>query len=290
MKKLSFLFLGIISLTACATFEQQAFNWRGQNFDELVVKYGVPTSQYTLQDESVAYSFIKPCQYTQGQEEVVVVVNTDNTIYDISNVSRCSTPSTEIYYTEYISTQPIYVSRNSHGKNPPPPHHVNPKPAPKPAPKPKPEPKPAPKPKPTPAPAPAPAPNPAPTPNPTPKPTPAPQPKPTPAPAPAPAPQQPQPAPAPNSTQTPAIVKNTTSKNSIISKLSNEFNKKAQVKQEKHEPANKETKGNILTKNISNTKNPILAKAEEKKKVSNNNAISKTKDKTSTLGILKNKK
>ena len=290
MKKLSFLFLGIISLTACATFEQQAFNWRGQNFDNLVVKYGVPTSQYTLQDESVAYSFIKPCQYTQGQEEVVVVVNTDNTIYDISNVSRCSTPSTEIYYTEYITTQPIYVSRNSHGKNPPPSHHVDPKPAPKP----KPEPTPAPKPKPTPAPAPAPAPEPkptpapqpapAPTPNPTPKPTPAPTPAPAPAPAPAPTPT---PAPAP----TPAIVKNTTNKNSIINKFSNEFNKKEQVKQEKREPANKETKGNILTKNISNTKKESTAKTEKaKQNTSGSGKSSETKNKISTLGVLAKRK
>ena len=136
MKKLSFLFLGIISLTACATFEQQAFNWRGQNFDSLVVKYGVPTSQYTLQDESVAYSFVKPCQYTQGQEEVVVVVNTDNTIYDISNVSRCPTPPQETHYDYYVAT--------THKPEPKSKHEPKPAPAPAPAPTSAPTPAPAP--------------------------------------------------------------------------------------------------------------------------------------------------
>lgn len=256
MKKHIFLFLGIISLTACATFEQQAFNWRGQNFDNLVVKYGVPTSQYTLQDESVAYSFVKPCQYTQGQEEVVVVVNTDNTIYDISNVSRCSSPSTEIYYTEYVTTQPVYVKGNRHKRTPPPPHHVNPKPAPAPAPTPAPKPKPAPAPAPRPAPA----------------PTPAPAPAPTPAPAPAPAPTSaPTPAPAP----TPAIVKNTASKNPIINKFLEESNKKEQAKQEKRESSNKENKEGGILKNISQPKNNILAKAETKKQDSNDTKTSK---------------
>lgn len=219
MKKHIFLFLGIISLTACATFEQQAFNWRGQNFDELVVKYGVPTSQYTLQNEDIAYSFVKPCQYTQGQEEVVVVVNTDNTIYDISNVSRCSSPSTEIYYTQYISTEPIYVKGNKHGKNPPPSHHVNPKPAPAPTPKPKPTPTPAP---------------------------------------------------------TPSVAKNTTSKNPILNKLLETSNKKEQAKKEKQENSNKENKGNGILKNIGQSKNNILAKAETKKESSNNTKTSKT--------------
>ena len=225
---------------ACGTFEQQAFNWRGQNFDNLVVKYGVPTSQYTLQDESVAYSFVKPCQYTQGQEEVVVVVNTDNTIYDISNVSRCSSPSTEIYYTEYVTTQPVYVKGNRHKRTPPPPHHVNPKPAPAPAPKP--------------------------------KPAPAPAPRPAPAPAPAPAPTSaPTPAPAP----TPAIVKNTASKNPIVNKLVESVNKKEQAKQEKREASSKENKEGGILKNISQQKNNILAKAETKKENSNDTKTSK---------------
>ena len=267
MKKHIFLFLGIISLTACATFEQQAFNWRGQNFDELVVKYGVPTSQYTLQNEDIAYSFVKPCQYTQGQEEVVVVVNTDNTIYDISNVSRCSSPSTEIYYTQYVSTQPIYVKGNKHGKNPPPSHHVNPKPAPAPTPKPKPTPTPAPNPTPTPQPTPTPAPTPTPTPQPT--PTPAPNPTPTPQPMPTPAPN---PTPAP----TPSIAKNTTSKNPILNKLVESSNKKEQAKQEKREVSNKENKEGGILKNISQPKNNILAKAETKKESSNNTKTSKT--------------
>lgn len=252
MKKIIFLFLGIISLTACATFQQQAFNWRGQNFDDLVVKYGVPTSQYTLQNESVAYSFVKPCQYTQGQEEVVVVVNTDNTIYDISNVSRCSSPTTEIYYTEYVSPQPIYVSRNGHGKNPPPARHVAPKPAP------------APKQKPTPAPKP--------------KPTPAPKPKPTPAPAPAPKPvAEVKPAPKPTKKE------NSANKNLGTNNFFANFNKNKIVKQEKSATSNKENKEGVSLKNINQTKNNIFAKAETKKQDSPKRESSKTKTSTSKI-------
>lgn len=264
MKKNIFLFLGIISLTACATFQQQAFDWRGQNFDNLVVKYGVPTSQYTLQDESVAYSFVKPCQYTQGQEEVVVVVNTDNTIYDISNVSRCSSPTTEIYYTEYVN-QPIYVSGNRHGKTPPPPaRHINPKPAPQPAPKPKPTP------------APAPAPKPKPTPAPTPSPAPAPQPQPAPAPKPV---AEVKPAPKPTKKE------NSANKNLGTNNFFANSNKNKIVKQEKKETPKKENKEGVSLKNINQTKNNIFAKAETKKQDSQKSEFSKTK--TSPLTKLK---
>lgn len=277
MKKIIFLFLGIISLTACATFQQQAFDWRGQNFDDLVVKYGVPTSNYTLQNESVAYSFIKPCQYTQGQEEVVVVVNTDNTIYDISNVSRCSSPTTEIYYTEYISPQPIYVE-NRHGKNPPPARHINPKPAPQPAPKPKPTP--APKPKPTPAPKPKPTPAPAPAPKPTPTPTPSPAPAPQPQPAPAPKPvAEVKPAPKP------AKKENSANKNLGTNNFFANSNKNKIVKQEKKETPKKENKEGVSLKNINQTKNNIFAKAETKRQDSPKSEFSKTK--TSPLTKLK---
>lgn len=268
MKKHIFLFLGIISLTACATFQQQAFDWRGQNFDDLVVKYGVPTSQYTLQNESVAYSFVKPCQYTQGQEEVVVVVNTDNTIYDISNVSRCSSPTTEIYYTEYVSPQPIYVSRNGHGKNPLPARHVAPKPAPapkqKPTPAPKPKPTPAPKPKPTPAPAPAPKP----------KPTPAPTPSPAPAPKPV---AEVKPAPKPTKKE------NSANKNLGTNNFFANSNKNKIVKQEKKETPKKENKEGVSLKNINQTKNNIFAKAETKKQDSPKSETSKTKTSTSKI-------
>ncbi len=274
MKKIIFLFLGIISLTACATFQQQAFDWRGQNFDDLVVKYGVPNSQYTLQNESVAYSFVKPCQYTQGQEEVVVVVNTDNTIYDISNVSRCSSPTTEIYYTEYISPQPIYVE-NRHGKNPPPARHIEPKPVPAPAPKPKPEPAPTPKPAPAPAPAQQTKPN----------PTPAPQTQPTAAPTPAPAPKpvaEVKPAPKPTKKE------NSANKNLGTNNLFANSNKNKIVKQEKKETPKKENKEGVSLKNINQTKNNIFAKAETKKQDSQKSEFSKTK--TSALKTLKNKK
>ena len=252
MKKHILLFLGIISLTACATFQQQAFDWRGQNFDDLVVKYGVPTSNYTLQNESVAYSFIKPCQYTQGQEEVVVVVNTDNTIYDISNVSRCSSPTTEIYYTEYVN-QPIYVSGNRHGKTPPPPaRHINPKPAPQPAPKPKP------------------------TPAPTPSPAPAPQPQPAPAPKPV---AEVKPAPKPTKKE------NSANKNLGTNNLFANSNKNKIVKQEKKETPKKENKEGVSLKNINQTKNNIFAKAETKRQDSPKSEFSKTK--TSPLTKLK---
>ena len=255
MKKLSFLFLGIISLTACATFQQQAFDWRGQNFDNLVVKYGVPTSQYTLQDESVAYSFIKPCQYTQGQEEVVVVVNTDNTIYDISNVSRCPAPPQEIHYDYYVATAHKPEPKSKH----------EPKPTPAPAPKPEVKPQPAPTPTPTP------------TPTPAPKPEVKPQPQPAPQATPTPAPAQTQtaqanPAPAQQNTQEPAIAKNKESNNLIIKKFLEGSNKKETAKQEKREESKKDNKESGILK----TKNNIFAKAETKKENSSDNKQSKT--------------
>ena len=265
MKKHIFLFLGIISLTACATFQQQAFDWRGQNFDDLVVKYGVPNSQYTLQNESVAYSFVKPCQYTQGQEEVVVVVNTDNTIYDISNVSRCSTPVTEIYYTEYVSPQPIYI-KNRHEKTPPPAHHVNPKPDPAPAPAPKPEP--------------------APKPNPTPQASATPKPTPTPAPAqqkpqdnPAPKPQEQAPSQAQN--VKPIIDKQDNNDKQNKEKL-NIFN---QVKEKKTSiPVTSKNKQTILPPNLEqikqNNTNSIISKPVTIQKQNSSNQAQEVKQET----------
>ena len=90
MKKHIFLFLGIISLTACATFQQQAFDWRGQNFDNYILSRGLPTSKYSLQNGNMVYSFKKACQYDSMQtEEILVTVGEDNLITNISTPTRC---------------------------------------------------------------------------------------------------------------------------------------------------------------------------------------------------------
>ncbi len=137
MKKTIFLLLSISTLTACATFQPQpAFDWRGQNFDSYILKYGVPTSQYTLQNGNNVYSFKTNCPDTNAQEELLIIITPDNVIQEISRTSSCPTPPPEpIYYeTGYIA---------------PPPAHDKPMPKPKeqvaPKPKPaqdKPEPKP----------------------------------------------------------------------------------------------------------------------------------------------------
>ena len=135
MKKNIFLLLCVTTLSACATFQQQAFDWRGQNFDSYVLNYGVPSSQYTLQDGNNVYSFKTNCPDTNAQEEVLIIINSDNVIEEISRTAACP----RVYYepAPMPAPEPHYTTK-----------HIN-TPAPKPAPakaEPKPQEKPAPKP------------------------------------------------------------------------------------------------------------------------------------------------
>ena len=108
MKKLIMLCVGSCSLMACATFQQEK-NWAGQNFDNFIIRYGVPTSQHTLQNGNIAYSFVKQCPYVQTQEEVVVVVNQNNIIDGVSRVGSCPSAYDTKKYNEYVDPQVNYL-------------------------------------------------------------------------------------------------------------------------------------------------------------------------------------
>lgn len=143
MKKNIFLLLCVTTLSACATFQQQAFDWRGQNFDSYVLNYGVPSSQYTLQDGNNVYSFKTNCPDTNAQEEVLIIINSDNVIQEISRTAACP----RVYYEPAPMPVPQEHYTTRHIDTPPQkPAQVKPEPKPleKPAPKPqvKPEPRP----------------------------------------------------------------------------------------------------------------------------------------------------
>ena len=92
MRKMILLVLGSCSLMACASIQQQpAIDWTGRNFDEYVLRYGVPTTQVSLQSGKTAYSFIKQCSYSPGQEETTVMVNQENIITGTSRKGSCPT-------------------------------------------------------------------------------------------------------------------------------------------------------------------------------------------------------
>lgn len=84
---LSFLSLSLL-LTGCATLGGTSY--AGQDFDSYVVSHGIPTSQYTLQDGSIAYSFHETCEYDFSRTgETLVIVGTDNLIQSVSTPTRC---------------------------------------------------------------------------------------------------------------------------------------------------------------------------------------------------------
>ncbi len=87
MKKIILTLWVCVLLSACATMKSE--NWVGQNFDSFVIKYGVPSAQYTMQNGSTSYSFKKPCAATQAQEEVTVIVGKDNIVQSTVVQSRC---------------------------------------------------------------------------------------------------------------------------------------------------------------------------------------------------------
>ena len=92
MKKTIFLLVSMLGLGACASFQQQQVDWRGQNFDRYVLSKGTPTSQYTSQSGATIYSFKKSCEYAPMKTgETLVIVGADNLIQDISTPTKCPT-------------------------------------------------------------------------------------------------------------------------------------------------------------------------------------------------------
>ena len=90
MKKHIFLIVSIFELSACAAFQQQKVDWRGQNFDSYILSKGAPTSQYTSPSGSTIYSFKKTCEYdSRKQGETLVIVGEGNLIQDISAPTKC---------------------------------------------------------------------------------------------------------------------------------------------------------------------------------------------------------
>lgn len=104
MKKVLLLLPYAFTLCACATLG--GVGTVGSNFDDYILRYGVPTSQYTLQNGDTAYSFIKQCPYAQAQEEKVVVVGPDNTISSVSYVTHCPSVPNEEPRDSYQAPQP----------------------------------------------------------------------------------------------------------------------------------------------------------------------------------------
>jgi len=72
MKKLYLLLFSSMMFTGCMTVGQP--NWVGQHLDNYVIKNGAPVSQYTLQNGSTVYSFVRSCLYE------TLVVSEDNII------------------------------------------------------------------------------------------------------------------------------------------------------------------------------------------------------------------
>lgn len=105
-----FLSLSLL-LTGCATLV--GGGWGGQSFDNYVMRYGIPASQYELQDGNIAYSFQKACEYDSSKiGETLVVVGSDNLIQSISTPTRCP-----YYYEtdEYKYKQEMErISRENH--------------------------------------------------------------------------------------------------------------------------------------------------------------------------------
>ena len=110
MKKFFLLLPCVLILSACATFG--TYEPVSYNFDDFVIQYGVPTSQYTLQNGDIAYSFVKQCVYTQAQEEVLVVVGGDNMVNKVSYITRCPSPREEKKHNQYVTSQINYAKEN----------------------------------------------------------------------------------------------------------------------------------------------------------------------------------
>jgi len=100
MKKFIILPL-MVFITACATTPFN--NWIGKDFDQFVIKYGTPVSQFKMQNGDMAYSFKRPCPYTPGQEEILVVVSGENIIKGATLQTRCPSSSEHQSYNTYTA-------------------------------------------------------------------------------------------------------------------------------------------------------------------------------------------
>ena len=120
MKKSIIVFLSFCGLTACATFpSQSSVDWRGENFDNYVLKYGVPAAQVALQSGNIAYSYTSPCPDSPNMQETIVMVNQDNTITNITPKSSC--PSVYQVQQEpqvdFFTKQEQKLEQKKHNKN-----------------------------------------------------------------------------------------------------------------------------------------------------------------------------
>lgn len=93
MKKFLILFAAVLIFSGCETLYEALKGDVGTDFDQYVRVNGAPTSQYKTKSGDIVYSFIKPCNNTQGSQEKTVVVDTNNIIQEITIVRSCPTVS-----------------------------------------------------------------------------------------------------------------------------------------------------------------------------------------------------
>jgi len=101
MKNIFLLLLLSCWVTACASSghvapkksaARKVDEYIGKNFDEYVMKKGVPSSQYTLQNGNTIYSIRESCGccYYVGYKEKNVTVDSQRIIRHISTKDVCS--------------------------------------------------------------------------------------------------------------------------------------------------------------------------------------------------------
>jgi len=74
-----------VSLIAACGYNQLA----GSNFDTYVQTYGVPTSEYALQNGNKLYFYKKHCKDSKGWQEYNVEVTPENTIVKRTYIKSC---------------------------------------------------------------------------------------------------------------------------------------------------------------------------------------------------------
>ena len=101
MKNIFLLLLLSFWVTACASagygapkksVGSKVDEYVGSNFDEYVMKKGVPSSQYVLQNGNTVYSIKESCGYSNsvGYREKSVTVDSQRIIRHISTKDMCS--------------------------------------------------------------------------------------------------------------------------------------------------------------------------------------------------------
>ncbi len=78
--------LGVLVVTGAVL---EAHEDLKHNFDDYVVKHGVPTSSYTQANGITNYSFVKNCAHSHRQEEILVQVNENNRIIMEKTIRAC---------------------------------------------------------------------------------------------------------------------------------------------------------------------------------------------------------